>query len=310
MRKVNIQKREICLFTWCLGVKMVLEKGGRADKAGNRYELKCIIFELLDVIDEKNYSVTVEAIGDDEKGTDIVVVKRNGEKDFIQCKASSNIKDSWSILDLKRIGLLNNWKFQLDRDSSNSVSLMSPLGSPVLETLIDRAKNTGLKYIDFYTSQICTSEKIKKEYNYICNALGLNNESEDNKNIQNIEKSIDYLKRISVKQFPISNLDRMIDDKIEFLFSSEISIVRNALISFIVDGDILGNDVTLVGIKKYLDEQNLVLRMVESDCNKDFQRMNSLNEEYSAGFIPINDKLIIRSEFDKCIDFIDKRSLL
>ncbi len=48
---------------------MPLEKGGRADKAGNKYEINCIIYELLKVLDETNYSVVIEALGEDEEGT-------------------------------------------------------------------------------------------------------------------------------------------------------------------------------------------------------------------------------------------------
>lgn len=35
---------------------MPLENGGRADKMGNRYEIRCIIYEMLKVLREVNYS--------------------------------------------------------------------------------------------------------------------------------------------------------------------------------------------------------------------------------------------------------------
>lgn len=31
---------------------MPLEKGGRADKMGNRYEIRCIIYEMLKILRE------------------------------------------------------------------------------------------------------------------------------------------------------------------------------------------------------------------------------------------------------------------
>ena len=65
---------------------MPSEKGGRADKAGNEYEKDCIIFEFLKIISEKNYSVSIEALGDDEKGTDILVVRKDGTIEHQQCK--------------------------------------------------------------------------------------------------------------------------------------------------------------------------------------------------------------------------------
>ena len=50
---------------------MAYEIGGRADKYGNRFETNWTIRKLLEVIEEKIESVTIEAIGDDEKGADL-----------------------------------------------------------------------------------------------------------------------------------------------------------------------------------------------------------------------------------------------
>ena len=57
---------------------MSYQGGGRTDKAGNKYEINYFIYQLLRVIDEEIYSVTLEALGDDEKGTDIWIVNNNG----------------------------------------------------------------------------------------------------------------------------------------------------------------------------------------------------------------------------------------
>ena len=39
---------------------MPLEKGGRADKKGNQYEINCIIYEILKILDEINMSMQKE----------------------------------------------------------------------------------------------------------------------------------------------------------------------------------------------------------------------------------------------------------
>ena len=80
---------------------MPFEKGGRADKQGNRYEINCIIYELLKVLNETNYSVVVEALGTDEIGTDILVTTFDGQKEHQQCKARNASKEYWDISDLK-----------------------------------------------------------------------------------------------------------------------------------------------------------------------------------------------------------------
>lgn len=78
---------------------MPFEKGGRADKQGNRYEINCIIYELLKILNETNYSVIIEALGEDEIGTDILVTTFDGKKEHQQCKARNASKEYWSIPD-------------------------------------------------------------------------------------------------------------------------------------------------------------------------------------------------------------------
>jgi len=59
---------------------MAFEPGGRADKLGNRYEGRWVAKQLLRLLNEDIQSVTIEAVGDDEKGVDFA-------KHVIQSKA-------------------------------------------------------------------------------------------------------------------------------------------------------------------------------------------------------------------------------
>lgn len=59
---------------------MPFELGGRADKQGNTYEHNCAIYAMLKILDEVGYSVVIEALGDDEKGTYILVATMKGLK--------------------------------------------------------------------------------------------------------------------------------------------------------------------------------------------------------------------------------------
>ena len=53
---------------------MVMEPGGRADKEGNRYEVKCILCKLIRIIGERILGVITEPLGDEESGTDYVII--------------------------------------------------------------------------------------------------------------------------------------------------------------------------------------------------------------------------------------------
>ena len=71
-------------------IMMPFEIGGRADKGGNRYEVKVAIYYILQLLDEQIEHVVIEAIGQDEEGTDIWIKKLDGTRVSLQNKANKN----------------------------------------------------------------------------------------------------------------------------------------------------------------------------------------------------------------------------
>ncbi len=53
---------------------MGFEPGGMGDKLGNRYEGRWVAKQLLRLLNEEVLSVTIELIGPDERGVDLLVV--------------------------------------------------------------------------------------------------------------------------------------------------------------------------------------------------------------------------------------------
>ena len=93
---------------------MPLEIGGRADKMGNRYEIKCIIYEMLKVLREVNYSIVIEALGDDEVGTDILITDFEGRKQIFwlhlltEKKNINNVKCEMQVRNIGRFRICNH----------------------------------------------------------------------------------------------------------------------------------------------------------------------------------------------------------
>lgn len=278
---------------------MPFEKGGRADKQGNRYEINCIIYEILKVLNEINYSVIVEALGTDEIGTDILVTTFDGQREHQQCKARNASKECWDISDLKTKNIFSTWKIQLNREHNRKVALVSPMACSFLFDLHDRACNTSGRAEDFYSIQIMKSSKeFQKFYKSFCIEMGLNSD-------QNIDvlKSIDYLKRIFYKQISEYELQERINQNIQYLFSSEQKIVYNALLSFVVMEDILGKEITQSVLFDYFIKQGIVFRLQDGD-KRIAPRISEVNQEYRANFRPLQGGLIHRKEFDNCIEAI------
>lgn len=65
------------------GVKKPYEIGWRADKSGNRYEVRVVIYYLLKILEEKIDYFVLEALGDDEQGIDILIGNNDGSKEGI-----------------------------------------------------------------------------------------------------------------------------------------------------------------------------------------------------------------------------------
>lgn len=279
---------------------MPFEKGGRADKQGNRYEINCIIYEILKILDETNYSVIVEALGIDEIGTDILVTNFDGKKEHQQCKARNASKEYWNISDLKGKGIFFTWKTQLNRDNNRRVSLVSPMACSFLADLNNRACNTSDKAEDFYDIQIMkSSTEFQKFYKSFCAAMDLNSEKEID-----VLKSIDYLKRIFYKQISEYELQERINQNIQYLFSSEPQIVYNALLSFVTVENILGKEITQPILTDYFIKQKIILRLKEGD-KRIAPRINEINREYRENFRALQGTLIYRDEFDDCIKAIE-----
>ncbi len=283
---------------------MIGEPGGRSDKAGNSYEIKCIISEMLKIVRGKNYSITIEPIGEDELGTDILVKRVNDDtQEHIQCKCSNGEKTDWRIADLKARGIIQKWAMQLNRTPLTAVSLQSPIGANYLETLINRATNTGDDPLLFYENQICTNGELRKEYERFCKVFEI--ELSDHSLNGDISRSINFLRRISIKQMPIFALDEQIETQIETLFLAETIEVKSALISWIIDGNILGHEITYEILKGFFSKHNLLLRSV--DDKRDRLRLEEINREYRAWFRPIGNKLYERGEYARCKELIDEQ---
>jgi hypothetical protein len=138
---------------------MPYEKGGRADKNGNRYEIRWVIYQLLKVIEEELVSVELEPIGENEDGVDMWITFPDGSREGQQCKGRNASEEKWDISSLKTKKIITKWKKQLDSSSNNKVSLVSPLAFSMLEDLIFRAKNTNLNPQEFLDYQIKESSK-------------------------------------------------------------------------------------------------------------------------------------------------------
>lgn len=283
---------------------MPFEKGGRADKQGNRYEKDCIIYEMIKVLNERNYSVVIEPLGMNEVGTDILVATSDGKKEHQQCKARNSSKEHWDASDLKARNIFQVWKFQLDRDEERKVALVSPMVCTNLEDLCKRAKNTSGKVEDFNQQIFNSGKEFIKFYEAFCSEMEL-----DKNNETDVLRAIDYLKRISYKQISEYELNERINQNIQYWFCNGFDEVYNAMISLIESKDILGKEITQTILLDYFAKQNITMKMKAGD-KRLAPRIQEINEEYKDTFVSLQGGLIQREEFGMCIDAIESEEMV
>ena len=279
---------------------MPYELGGRADKSGNRFEIRWVIYQMLKVLDEKLDYVVLEALGDDERGVDIWIGQKNGSSEGQQCKGRNGSKEYWDYGTTNAKGVFTNWKYQLDKDKSNTVALVSPLAFTLLEDLIKRAKNTSNDPKDFYNNQIFTASKEFVDFfNNFCKVMNINPEQD-----LDLIKCISFLNRIAYRQFPDTELKELILSKISYLLIGNEEEIYKTFIAWIVDGDILGKTIDQSVLYTFLREKNIRFKNLATD-ERIMPRLEELNQEYKTAFIPLDKGLIKRKEFFICREAIE-----
>lgn len=193
---------------------MSLERGGKADKDGNRYEYEWVLYNVLSVINNDIQSFIWEPIGPNADGVDITVVTNHNN--YQQCKASNGDRDYWRLSDLMSHKILDRWKSRLSENEDNEVSLVSPISFRGLTDLILRARNSNNFGRDFYTCQIeKAGQNTKKLFEDIFKIfIGELTKADE----EDYNRILSFLKRINIKTYSYEALHNLNIVRIENLF--------------------------------------------------------------------------------------------
>ncbi|MDU4861722.1 MAG: hypothetical protein E6356_11005 [Terrisporobacter othiniensis] len=277
------------------------ELGGRADKFGNRYESRWVVNQLIRIIKEEIDSVILEVIGEEEKGVDIVVINKDGSREYHQCKGRNASNETWEIADLNNKGILQNAKGHLDRCSTSKFVLVSPAPCLMLHSFHERALNSSENSQDFYEYQIKTSgKKIINAFEYYCKCMNL-----DTSNTEDIIKAQNYLRRTDAYLVPDDlNEKKNILDKIEMYFIGNQQIIHNLLANYAIEENLLGHKLKYDMIIKYLQDKGILLRNLAFD-DRLIPRIDFLNQEFMDTVNFIDNRFIKRIEVDKIVTAIE-----
>ena len=282
---------------------MAFEPGGMADKFGNRYEGRWVARQLLRLLNEEIHSVTVELIGPDERGVDLLIVNKDGSRQLQQCKARFGSREAWSIAALSSKGILNHLKNHLNRDLKQEFALISAIPGQSIADICESARNSNDNPIDFFQYQIQEiGGKRPDIFREFCSALQLNpNEEKD------LRKAFDYLKRTFIELFPDNqNTRETLLTWAGFLLNGEPETAISALLTY-AENDKYRKPIHVDELRQYLsDNHKIYPKRLEHD-----QRLGpsieELKSQFSGSIRPglIGGTIIPRTETPRILAAID-----
>lgn len=287
---------------------MPFEPGGRADKLGNRHEGRWVAKQLLRLVKEDIRYVTIESVGDDEKGVDLWIGLNNWQSQAQQCKARNTSKEYWNINDLRDREILANMRFQLDRNLSADFVFVSGVPVKMLGDICDSARNSSGDSEEFYLKQIKgVGHERNLAYQQFCRALKLDPKEQDSRAI-----AFDYLLRIRVELYPDD--DNSWNDLLTmagFLLTGQPETTVATLLTYAESHERLGNPINPDELRRYLESQNIHLKELAYD-SRISPAIKRLQEEFDESICPylINQDVINRSETDECLNALKTNGLV
>ena len=132
-----------------------MHRGGIADKAGNRYEAKWLIYKLFSLLSGDVLSVTVEKLGDDMEGFEFLL-EYPARIEWHQCKRQTK-GVSWTIRSLEQQDVLKNFAARLEADSRATCLFVSTDTASAIKAL--REKQPQFDSVDPYVASLSKTEK-------------------------------------------------------------------------------------------------------------------------------------------------------
>lgn len=259
---------------------MAFERGGRTDKFGNRYEDRYVVKCMISLLREQISSITIEPVGEDENGVDILIDKGNNILEFHQCKSRNGDSDKWTLASLANHKMFTHIREHVI-SSHNFYVWVSPLTFIEFTDLCNTAKNYPSSDI-FYHSPLSHAKKsmFDKVRTYF----------ELPENDEGVAKTFFYLNQTKFELVSDGSLSVEMDQlNLASLFIGNEETIYDVLINF-PKNDFYGKPITALTLLQYLEQRGFQ-RRTYADEVKISASIQNLNAEFADWFHPIGNFL-------------------
>lgn len=284
---------------------MALEAGGFAEKLGNYFETNWIANQFIRLLQEKIAYVTIEPIGTDEIGVDVIIGRLDGKTEHHQCKAGNGSNEFWTLSALNSTSILKNAKFQIEQ-GTEEFNLISPLTCKLISDLRISALNYNGIPQDFLTYQINSSAERQKDFSQLCTYLGLDIQQD-----RHLERAINFLQKFVVTSYSEDAYQRNeLLDKASILFFDRPINVINFLKTYPVGFNRLRQKITASQLLNDLEAHSFSLKITPND-ERITTVIRQLSEEFVNSIEPhlITQNVIPRPELNEIVRSVNETAI-
>lgn len=224
-----------------------MHPGGIADKVGNRYEARWLIYQLFGLLDGSAVAFTVEKIGPEEEGFEFEIQRPDG-LEWHQCKRQT--RKSWTIRRLESEGVLKNFAARLKTDADGRCVFVSTDPATQLKRL--KEKEASSPNAQSFESSLSVDDT--GDWTALRSALGMS-----------ASEAFTWLQRCQFKTFPEDELEEVIRAKADRWFTGSPDAAYDHLRSWVEQDATLNRRLTFEDLCRALSDMGLGLKQYELD---------------------------------------------
>jgi len=265
-----------------------MHSGGIADKIGNRFEATWIMRHLLQLIDGRALSVTIEKLGGEGAGFEFSL-SRGSTIEWHQSKRQSS--SNWTVNRLIAEGVLGHFKAKIESDSAATCLFVSTDPVRPLKSLKEKLPAAQ----DVRQFEQSLSDIQQTEWQLLKEALELGSEA-----------TFDWLARCEFVTFPERELVSTLEAELSRWFGDEPLKVMGLLRRWIEDDVNFNRPLGRADLLDHLETLSVTLKQYEFDRTIP-GKLVAANRGYGDSYRPIGAGLfeIEREETGRLLDAIE-----
>lgn len=261
-----------------------MHPGGIADKVGNRYEALWLIRHLIELIDGRAQSVTIELLGEEGAGFEFYV-ERGSHREWHQCKRQTS--GAWTINRLASEGVLSNFAAKILASPEATCLFVSTDPTKAIKRL--KEKQPAARDLEQFEGALSGDEQA--DWQALLKHLDCDGAA-----------ALDWLDRCEFQIFPERELSLLLTAELDRWFAAPPADAQSALREWVEQDGNFNRPLYRADLIDFLEARGVAIKQYEFDRTIP-GKLQLANSDYDNSYRPIGAGLfdIDRAETDQLV---------